>query len=65
MNAIKRNAEFKKLVEATSAMPFGARLLELTTFAKGAGCKFMFDATGFELRSTAPWNGRLLCKVAA
>lgn len=64
MQATTRNAEFKQLVAATSAMPFGARLLELAAFAKGAGCKMMFDETGFELRSTSSWNGRLLCKVA-
>ena len=64
MTATKRNVEFKKLVEDTAAMPFGARLLELSAFAKGAGCKMMFDATGFELRSTSTWCGKLLFKVA-
>ena len=63
MNAKKRNTEFVRLVNDTRNMPFGERLLELSAFARGAGCKFMFDADTFELRSTSSWCGKLLYSV--
>lgn len=65
MTAAKRNAEFKKMVEETVNFDFGSRIFALSAFAKGAGCKMMFDETGFELRSTSTWCGKLLFKVAA